>query len=64
MFESHWIVFDISTQKWTVYANKVDFGWILGAGNLITVRGINYFFHQLALSNVDSTHVSNQGERC
>ena len=54
-FESHWIVFDISTQKWTVHANKVDFGWNCCRGNLITVRGIHYFFHQLAL---DSSHIS------
>ena len=56
-FESHWRVFDISTQKWTVYASKVDFGWSLG-GNLITVRGTHYFFHQLALSNVDSSPIN------
>ena len=60
-FESHWIVFDISTQNWTVYANKVDFGWnhpMEFRGNLITVRGIHYFFHQLALSNVDSSPIN------
>ena len=58
-FESHWIVFDISTQKWTVHANKVDFLWnYCCRGNLITVRGINYFFYQLALSNVDSSPIN------
>ena len=57
-YESHWIVFDISTQKWTMYANKVDFGWYFAGFDLITVRGIHYFFHQLANSNVDSSPIN------
>ena len=57
-FESYWIIFDISTQNWAVYPNKVDFGWNCCTGNVITVRGFHYFFHQLEFSEIDSSPIN------
>ena len=57
-FESYWIIFDISTQNWAVYPNKVDFGWNCCTGNVITVRGFHYFFHKLEHSDVDSSPIN------
>ena len=37
---------------------QIGFGWNCCRGNLITVRGIHYFFHQLTLSNVDSSPIN------
>ena len=57
-FESYWIIFDISSQNWAVYPNKVDFGWNCCRGKLITVRGFHYFFHQLEYSDVNSSPIN------
>ena len=52
------MIFDISTQNWAVYPNKVDFGWNCCRGNVITVRGFHYFFHQLENSYADSSPIN------
>ena len=57
-YESYWIIFDISTQNWAVYPNKVEFGWNCCRGNVITVRGFHYFFHKLEYSLVDSSPIN------
>ena len=56
--ESYWMIFDISTQNWAVYPNQVDFGYNCCRGNVITVRGFHYFFHQLEYSFVDSRPIN------
>ena len=57
-FESYWIVFDISTQNWAVYPNKVEVVWNCCTGKVITVRGFHYFFHQLEYSDDDSSPIN------
>ena len=41
-----------------MFPNKVDFGYNCCRGNLITVRGFHYFFHQLEYSDVDSNPIN------
>ena len=57
-FESYWTIFDISTQNWAVHPNIVEFGWNCCRGNVITVRGFHYFFHELEYSDVDSSPIN------
>ena len=57
-FESYWMIFDISTQNWAVHPNKVEFGWNCCRGNVITVRGFHYFFHELEYSDFDSSPIN------
>ena len=41
-----------------MYPNKVDFGLNCCGGNVITVRGFHYFFHQLEYSFIDSSPIN------
>ena len=57
-FESYWLIFDISNQNWEEHPNKVEFGWNGCSGNVITVRGFHYFFHELEYSDDDSNPIN------
>ena len=47
-FESHWMIFDVANQLWSVFPNKFNFVLNCCSGHLITVRGgFHYFFHKL-----------------
>ena len=52
------MIFDISTQNWAAYPNRVDFGWNCCRGNILTLRGSHYFFHQLEYSHADSSSIN------
>ena len=41
-----------------MYPNKVGFGYNCCRGNVITVRGFHYFFHQLEYADVDSSPIN------
>ena len=47
-FKSHWMIFDVHSQIWTVYANEISFIWNCCSGSIVTLRGFHLFFHQLA----------------
>ena len=46
-FNSHWMLFDISTQKWTTHAVELSLVLNCCSGSIVTLRGAQYFFYQL-----------------
>ena len=42
------MIFDINTQKWSVYAVELSLILNCCSGSIVTLRGLQYFFHQLA----------------
>ena len=48
-FNTQRMIFDINSQKWTVF--PVELSLILNccSGSIVTLRGLQYFFHQLAV---------------
>ena len=46
-FKSHWMIFDVNTQDWTVHANRLSFVMNCCSGSIVTIRGSHFFFHQL-----------------
>ena len=43
--ESHWMIFDIETQHWTVFISDLNFVLRCCYGSLLTIRNIHYYFH-------------------
>ena len=43
--ESHWMIFDIETQQWTVLINDLSFVVHCCYGSLLTIRNIHYYFN-------------------
>ena len=43
--ESHWMIFDIETQHWTVFISDLNFVLRCCYGSMLTIRNIHYYFH-------------------
>ena len=43
--ESHWMIFDIETQHWTVFISDLNFVLRCCYGSLLTIRNIHYYFN-------------------
>ena len=43
--ESHWMIFDIETQHWTVFISDLNFVVRCCYGSILTIRNIHYYFH-------------------
>ena len=41
------MIFDINVQKWTIHAVELSLGYNCCTGSIVTLRGFQYFFHQL-----------------
>ena len=47
-FNSHWMIFDVFSQKWTVHEIELSLALNCCYGSIVTLRGLQYFFHQLS----------------
>ena len=43
--ESHWMIFDIETQHWTVFISDLNLVPRCCYGSILTIRNIHYYFH-------------------
>ena len=43
--ESHWMIFDIETQHWTVFISDLNFVLRCCYGSMLTIRNIHYYFN-------------------
>ena len=43
--ESHWMIFDIEAQHWTVFINDLSFVLHCCYGSILTIRNIHYYFN-------------------
>ena len=44
-FESHWMIFDINTQRWTFFMSDLSFVFNCCYGNMLTLRNVHYYFN-------------------
>ena len=42
---SHWMIFDIATQHWTLFMNDLSFVANCCFGSILTVRNVHYYFN-------------------
>ena len=51
--ESHWMIFDIETQHWTVFFSDLNFVLNCCYGSILTIRNIHYYFNNDIVPSID-----------